>query len=355
MLRHAMSFKANKKIDPGELFFLVKKWLVKRSGNSGFTEEDFEVLSKTRDFIIEKEKEKLTGLMYNENGLSLALCDYQYSAERGIYLVSVVVLRNPEGDYVSCRLYTFAKSGGGGLSGGLQADPPGIFRMLVHKAGGGMNGNIPLKDSPVIMGHESVMEAFERRNNPLILPVVYIDTSGLIFPDPDSLAKVLYGKASVVCPAEYEKTSSEKRKFIGLKLLTKRVDKKAAVKILYPDGNISVVKYDKRNKTEEAVVLEVLDNQSRQYFPADIRFVFDKKKRLNQMNYAAPNHYCRSVFEITAGLMRNERDMIRKSIRGGMDFEDVLKEILILPEDIKLFTGIRRSELMNILKIAETV
>ncbi len=364
MLRHSISFKAKRDFNPDRLFYIVKEWLVKRSGNSEFTEEDFEVLNKTRDFKIKKGVEKLSGFKYCENGLTFAVCDYRITRKNGMYFVSVMVQRTMDGTWIFGELHTFSGKKGSNVQEAVKADPPGIFRLLVRAAGGGMNGTVPMTEYPVFTDQISIDTAFSSEESPLLLPVIRIDSEPAKLLDTKKVSHLLFGKASVVVLADKVEKSSETiaqkrfRLFSFAAKFKSRKKESIAVKIMYPGGNITIVE-DRSPELEDSLIRQIMSTQKRQYTPIDYRYISGKKKRVDSFNYRAPNHYCRTVFEITASLTSKDRRRIKRSLyglQGKSDlqgYREVLDDIIVFPDDRVVFARTRMMEMHKIIDIAE--
>ncbi len=128
---------------------------------------------------------------------------------------------------------------------------------------------------------------------------------------------------------------------------------------MYPDGNIVILE-NNPPLLEDSVVRQIMSTQNRQYTPIDFRYITERKKRVDNLNYRAPNHYCRTVFEIAVSLTSNDRALIRKasSILPGTGESDrldnTLERIIVFPEDRTLFIRIRMTELHKIIELADT-
>jgi len=100
----------------------------------------------------------------------------------------------------------------------------------------------------------------------------------------------------------------EKKSFFTFIPKFRNSKKKIRIRIMYPDGNIVILE-NNPPLLEDSVVRQIMSTQNRQYTPIDFRYITERKKRVDNLNYRAPNHYCRTVFEIAVSLTPEERSI----------------------------------------------
>ncbi|MDA3940333.1 MAG: hypothetical protein PF693_13670 [Spirochaetia bacterium] len=359
MLRHSISFKARKVFSADELFPMAENWLVNRSKSSNFTKIDFKILDKKRDVEIKNKNESVSTKKYNENGFTFTSVDYKKTTSQGIYFTSVQVIKNGNGTYISGKLHTFS----GDRKDIPPAGLPNIFKMLMTKAEGGLNGTLPILKNPLKIDYNSVISAFKDLDKPLLLPIVYLSEKSSKCIDSVFLAKELYAKAVVVAEGNLETATVQNKagKISSILSFLKRKETTnnnvLTTEVFYPDGERVVIESTGNGKIEEKIISTIIGSQSRQYTPVDYRYALGKKDYCKNLNYNAPNHYCQSVFEIMVSLGSRERNRIEDSLAAGITGrtnKELLSEvnrIILFPHDQNMIKEIDYYELKKILGI----
>jgi len=358
MLRHSISFKANREFNPRDLFSLVKEWLLKRSQNSCYGEEDLAFIQNSCNFTVEKEKEKLTGFVYNENGLSFAITDYQIKEKKAIYFVSIMVMRNLDGTFISGKLNTFSDNSRVNHSSDIKAGVPGIFKIMFRAARGGVNGSFPILMEPLEIDYNEILKKIKSSKNRNFIPILYLQDNT----EAEILSKELYAKVTVIVSKENELLKSQiavsKSKKGIIALLKQKKDKKIFyAKIIFPDGEVKDI--DSLTSTQLITKIKgtIITTQSCQFSPIDFRYISIQRDILKKYYYKAPNNYSEIAFQVSAGLSAADRATMLESARTNLsgrsktNLKNDINKIIIFPEHQTAFEKTSVQELIKILVV----
>ncbi len=349
-LRQKVSFYSAFPLAPERLPSMVKEWLVDYSQNSNMKESDFNGFHSTHIWSVQKANEKVTFINYSRNGADSSVCTYQIEKPEGKYVINIGMEFTGIRTLVTCTLETFPEGKE------IPAEIPGIVTTILKYGKGGYNGPFKLKRFPITCGIETLEALFGNWGKPFLLPVVFLSKEQCRFIDPNSLARKLYRKASVIAGREYmgENQGSFFGKW-GVKaryFLSKRSNKISPIKIFFPDGNTFFI--------ETGDIVPIIEQKQHMQHPGvDIQDIEKRARNIKAYGYRSPNKYCREVFEIIESLNSCQIERLTSIVninntdKYTVKLEDFLNDTIVLKVHKKTIRKTNPRELKKILEIIQ--